>query len=570
MPSATLVAAIVVLSAGVLTAQVPSGQPTPGQPVRPQAPARDRQTVTGTAVIRGQVVDAATGAPIRRAQVSIYAGREPVAAQTDGEGRFELHEVPSGKHTLNVFKSGYLSLFATNSNKPVPPIEVKDGDVVERIVVRISRGGVISGQVVDEFGEPFIGAEVRALRYGYRNGQRQLNPVGGLGPLGTDDLGGFRIYGLEPGEYYLSVRGRDFNMYGRSAAVGEGPAPTYYPGTTNVTEARRVTVRAGRETQGVVFPVAFARLSRVRGRVVSSSGESFAGMISAVQRDGIENSSRAFGPVRPDGTFEVANLPPGTYTLVARPSDFPPDTDGESGRVVVTVDGETIDNVLIATSKGGTARGRVVTDDGTPLSAMGTGLNVFPQPADPGEAFSGRRPVRVNADGSFEVTNLFDRIHLRVSFTPAGPPTADGIFWTLKAVLVGGQDITDEGLEVRSGHAVEDVHVVYTRRASRISGRLKNSRGEQAQGWIVVFAADEAKWKPQSRFVRVSRPGPDGEYRITLTPHDDYLMIGVNGIEDGQWQDPEFLRSVKDHATRFAIGENETKTQDVTLVEWRR
>jgi hypothetical protein len=150
------------------------------------------------------------------------------------------------------------------------------------------------------------------------------------------------------------------------------------------------------------------------------------------------------------------------------------------------------------------------------------------------------------------------------------PNNSTGASWTLKAVLVDGQDVTDSGLDVRPGQVIENIDIVYTRKVSRVSGQLKNSRGEQATGWIVAFSSDEARWTPQSRYVRVSRPGPDGQYRLTLTPHDDYLMIGVDGIEDGQWQDPEFLRSVKDLATRFAIGENETKVQDVTVVEWRR
>jgi hypothetical protein len=181
----------------------------------------------------------------------------------------------------------------------------------------------------------------------------------------------------------------------------------------------------------------------------------------------------------------------------------------------------------------------------------------------------GRIPSKVTSDGVFEITGLFDRVHLRPGFM-SPPNNSTGASWTLKAVLVDGQDVTDSGLDVRPGQVIENIDIVYTRKVSRVSGQLKNSRGEQATGWIVAFSSDEARWTPQSRYVRVSRPGPDGQYRLTLTPHDDYLMIGVDGIEDGQWQDPEFLRSVKDLATRFAIGENETKVQDVTVVEWRR
>jgi protocatechuate 3,4-dioxygenase beta subunit len=572
MRRAVLTFTILLATAMALGAQAP----TPGQPVTPRTPARDRQVAKGTAVIRGHVLDAASGAPIRRARVMVFARSSPVTSQTDADGRFELREVPAGKHTLNVSKTGYLSLFATNNNKPLPPLEVKDGEVIERIVVRLARGGVVTGQVLDEFGEPFVGAQVRAMRYRYSSGQRQLMPAsqfgGGFQNVFTDDLGAFRLYGLEPGEYYIVAQGgREFMPFGPAAAApSEGPAQTYYPGTGNVAEARRVAVRAGRETQGVVFPIALARMSRVRGRVVTSNGEPFTGGVSVAMKDVGGGMSSYGSSVRPDSTFEVNNLAPGTYTLTARQNDYPGSgADIETGRVVVTVNGEELNDVVIATSRGATARGRIVTDDGTPASAISTSFNLMVRPVEPGTSMMGRIPSKVTSDGVFEITGLFDRVHLRPGFM-SPPNNSTGASWTLKAVLVDGQDVTDSGLDVRPGQVIENIDIVYTRKVSRVSGQLKNSRGEQATGWIVAFSSDEARWTPQSRYVRVSRPGPDGQYRLTLTPHDDYLMIGVDGIEDGQWQDPEFLRSVKDLATRFAIGENETKVQDVTVVEWRR
>lgn len=564
-PVATLV---VLLSAGLaLAAQAP----VPGQPAAPQTPARDRQVAKGSAVIRGHVLDAATGTPIRRARVQIYAGQNAIVAQTDADGRFELRDVPAGKHTLNVTKSGYLSLYATNNNKPIPPLEVESGEVIERVVLRLSRGGVVTGQVLDEFGDPFVGAQIRAMRYRYNNGQRQLMPWstfgGGFREVFTDDLGAFRLYGLDPGDYYIMAQGgREFMPFGGSASVGDGPAQTYYPGTSNVADARRVTVRAGRETQGVIFPIALARLSRVRGRVVTSNGEPFTGSVMVVMRDAGGGTSSFGSSVKPDGAFEVVNLQPGTYSLVARQNDMPRD-DGESGRVTVSVSGEELNDVIIVTSRGATARGRISMDDGTPIGSIASGFTISAQPVEAGAPYMGRMPAKVGSDGVFEVTGLFDRVHLRPGF--ASPPSGSGPV-TLKAVLAGGQDVTDSGIEVRPGQVIDNIEIVYTRKVSRVSGQFKNARGEPATGWVVVFPADEATWTPQSRFVRVGRPGADGQYRIQLTPHDDYLMIGVDGIEDGQWQDPEFLRAVKDLASRFAIGENETKVQDVTLVDWRR
>ena len=103
-------------------AAVPSGQgaATPGQGAgpgvtRPQpgstrAPARDRRNpdVKGTAVLRGQVVAADSGTPIRRAQVRLsgVGTRESRLATTDAQGRFEIRELNAGRYTLTASKGG--------------------------------------------------------------------------------------------------------------------------------------------------------------------------------------------------------------------------------------------------------------------------------------------------------------------------------------------------------------------------------------------------------------------------------------------------------------------------------
>ena len=48
----------------------------------------------------------------------------------------------------------------------------------------------------------------------------------------TDDQGGFRLYGLPPGEYFVSANNRNnsFMGPGMNNTESEGFAPTYYPG----------------------------------------------------------------------------------------------------------------------------------------------------------------------------------------------------------------------------------------------------------------------------------------------------------------------------------------------------
>ena len=73
----------------------------------------------------------------------------------------------------------------------------------DTIALRIPRGGVISGNVVDEFGDAAFGVPVRALRLSFMmNGERTANSAG---QAVTDDLGGYRLAGLLPGEYVVKV-----------------------------------------------------------------------------------------------------------------------------------------------------------------------------------------------------------------------------------------------------------------------------------------------------------------------------------------------------------------------------
>ena len=82
--------------------QIPRRGPLPGGRTGPARDPREQQT--GTSVIRGRVVAADTGTPIRRAQVRAMAGelRESRIATTDAEGRFELKELPAGRWDLTI------------------------------------------------------------------------------------------------------------------------------------------------------------------------------------------------------------------------------------------------------------------------------------------------------------------------------------------------------------------------------------------------------------------------------------------------------------------------------------
>src|SRR5205085_12418502 len=108
--------------------------------VLPQSPARDPTSPakTGTATIRGRILATDTGRPLRRAQLRLTApelGRDARTTSTDADGRYELTDLPAGRYTVTVTRSGFLSL-RYGQRRPLEqgkPLQLLDAQVVEGV-----------------------------------------------------------------------------------------------------------------------------------------------------------------------------------------------------------------------------------------------------------------------------------------------------------------------------------------------------------------------------------------------------------------------------------------------------
>ncbi|MGE3488976.1 MAG: carboxypeptidase regulatory-like domain-containing protein [Vicinamibacterales bacterium] len=548
-------------------------QPAPGQPARmPGRPLRPGEAPPkGTSVLKGVVTSAATGAPIRRAQVRAMSmeARAGGVTSTDAEGRFEIRELPAGRYSVTATKGGFVAgqFGQRRAGEPGTPIDLGDGQTAEKVNFVLSRGGVISGHIVDDGGEPVSGTQVMAMRLQFANGSQRLVPGGGEGSNDrTDDQGGFRLYGLPPGEYFVSANNRNGMMVEATVinTEADGFAPTYYPGTPNLSEATRVALKAGQEMSGANFALTVARMARIRGRALNSSGEPVGrSMLMLTPADPIMgfafgmNMSNAM--VGPDGSFQFANVAPGRYNLNVRPMGAP-GANQEFAVLPVTVGSDDIDNLLVTTSVGATAKGVIMTDDGSPPPFRADQVQLFAQPQEPAMNVMGGGPTRVNDDYTFEMTSLFDRRLIRASLG-----TMPG--WYLKAVFYDGADVTDTGIEFTPGRAYDGIEVVLTQKATDLSGLVTDDRGRAVlDATVVVFPANRERWTFGTRFLRTARPDTSGRYSFKgLPPSDDYMIIVVQNLEPGQATDPEFLTRAREEAKPLSLNEGETKAVDVKL-----
>ena len=97
---------------------------------------------------------------------------------------------------------------AYGAKRPLRPgtaVLLSPGQRVD-LQIRLVRGAVITGVLLDNTGQPAVGTTVRAMRYAMQNGERRLVP--GRSSAATDDKGEYRIYGLAPGDYVVGASWR--------------------------------------------------------------------------------------------------------------------------------------------------------------------------------------------------------------------------------------------------------------------------------------------------------------------------------------------------------------------------
>jgi hypothetical protein len=193
------------------------GQRGGGAGAQVNQPTRDttttQQPTIGTGVISGVLTLTGSGAPVRHARLMLSGtGLRPSrTAQTNDQGAFSFPSLPAGRFTLTASKAGYvdMSYGAKEPGRPGTPIQLGDGEKLDKVSFTLPKGSVITGVVVDENGEASPGTQVRAMRYVMRTGEKTLQTAGSDT---TDDRGMYRIYGQPPGDYIVSAVPRNANL----------------------------------------------------------------------------------------------------------------------------------------------------------------------------------------------------------------------------------------------------------------------------------------------------------------------------------------------------------------------
>lgn len=527
------------------------------QPPPRDAPARDTPPpASGTAVIRGRVLVAGADRPLSRVEVRAFCTPLKVnkAVLTDGNGRYEIADLPAGRYTVSFSRANYVraSYGQRRPLGPGAPIEIANGQTVTRIDALLQRTGVVTGRILDEFGDPMTGVWVMPMRYMFVNGERRMQPSGAGGM--TNDVGEYRIHGLSPGRYFVSATFRNYRA--NDTNDRSTYAPTYYPGTGNAAEAQRLTIAAGQTIPAVnmtLLPVAAVHVS---GVAVDGLGRPLAGASVNIAERSFSGMFGGGAQVEPDGTFTISGVPPGNYTVRAYLRASPEVV----ATADVTVSSADVKDLQIVAVKPSSLRGRVVFDAGaakrpTPAAVR---LNVVRSNV-PGTMQGIDTPKE---DWTFEIKTTAGHILMR----PGVFGTGD---WRLKRVLTAdGVDVTDAGLEVPANANVDGLVIELTARYAEISGTVVDAAGASVRDCVVVvFAQDQGRWTPGTRYFGVGRPDTEDVFHVRIPAGDYYAAAFELDDPAVSLNDPDILQQLRDRATRVSIDEAGKKTLALTLGE---
>jgi hypothetical protein len=176
--------------------------------------------------------------------------------------------------------------------------------------------GKIAGKVTDSDGDPVPGVSVRALHAILQDGRRSFKEDRSVS---TDDRGQYRLWNLQPGEYYIAAAGRaggTLTYVGTlsSGSVHEGFASVYYPAARDRASASPIAMTPGQEFTADL-KIAMQPAFRLRGTLRNVSVREPV-KVELLRGAGEIGANRVLvnGAT---GRFEANDVVPGTYLLRA-------------------------------------------------------------------------------------------------------------------------------------------------------------------------------------------------------------------------------------------------------------
>lgn len=529
----------------------------PGQPA-PQIPV-DTPKPPPTASISGRITSFPDGKPIARARIVLSRpdSEHNWVTITDDQGRYTLTDLDAhDNYMLSASRTGYAARVWGEQQLPAPPTPLKlaAAQKLENIDVALAQHLWVQGVIRDSDGTPFGGAIVSALRAVFIGDRREMVTVA---EIITNDRGEYRLFGLPAGQYFISAVDPAF----LATRDHQGPlvyAATFYPGVASPEDATRLTLEPGQPRENVDFSLRIIKPARVSGKISSWDNQQlYAGAVvmSPFRADRAATFTVTDVDIRPDGTYEFANVPPGRFIIRSRGETS---EDGLSlfGTFTIEVTGRNLTGVDMPLNPGARITGLIQWEGRSPKPDDISEIRVRAPMVDGnlhGDALTGF----FQKDDTFDLRGAMVGGHfLRVENLPEP--------WSLDAVYYRGQNVTDIPLSFDMSQQVTGIRIVLTDRVTRLSGRVVSTPDDDYESYkIVAFPANPIYWRPGSRHIKLVRPDRDGRYAITGLPPATYYLAVARDVDESDIGEPKVLDRLTANAVTLKLGAGEQRKEDL-------
>ena len=488
-----------------------------------------RVNVSGKAAPEIEVVALTTNLP---------NGRPAARATTDNEGRYRLSGLSAGTYQVMplaptmvaaVNNFDYRIYYGTGKS-----VMLNESESVDDIDLSLVRGAVITGRITDAEGKPVVEEAIR-LSFVDQSGQQTASGSGYANNYmmyRTDDRGIYRLYGLPPGFYKVSV-GRDASdPDGMGSPQGSFYLRTFYGDTSDTTKAKIVELTEASEATNIDIKVGQrGETYSVTGRVIDAlTGKPVVGIRPTYSFQTGPGGNYTVGgpPTDARGEFRLNGLAPGHYQLSA--SSRNEGSGYYSDPITIDVVDSDLNGVELKATLGLTISGVIMPDAQTNSNA----ISKFPRyrimasvgsAAQPQTRTNGMSPIA--ADGTFQITGLSPgKVALYIA--PLQPMMGGGMALPISRIELNGMDVS-KTLELQPGQSVSDVRVFVSYGTGVIRGTVKFVNGAMPSDARLYVGVRRAGAGPEGGGGTFVNNGGEvdarGNFRIANLPPGTYEVI---------------------------------------------
>jgi protocatechuate 3,4-dioxygenase beta subunit len=505
------------------------------------------------ASVEGVAIDISSGQPMSGVHVRLMSEAGPARSElnygalTGKTGRFSIENVAPGAYNVRGISPGYITAGKLEGMSVLPGITTKPGQHVTDLKLEMVRHAVLSGRVLDEFGDPIDGITVEAEQL---TGDQYLSVTPGRGGAETDDRGAFQIP-VGPGRYRLKVdppidsNRKEIRTDGTSPALY---ATTYYPSAPARNRSSVIEVKAGETAGPLDIHLLTVRPMNIGGVVTGSPNPARSWV--RVRTGDNPDDLTALDPASTDfqGRFSIPNARPGHYWLQAMYN-----TGGlvmQSQTMEVTPDSANTANLELALRAPSELTGTIEASAGAlPSKILLEPLanRIFSRPGAEAE---------VTNEGTFRIGGI-----LPGKYQVMVQPLPENAY--IKTMQLDDAISAKGEVDLSRGAEGSHLKLVISANAAQISGTVLDKDGQTLSDTMVeIRLLNSSSGDDPPERMSFAR---DGRYTIRSLPPGKYWLLAVDPLHSGDVTNPDVMKALAARAAEVEVKEGDRLVKDLRV-----